>query len=104
MRSRGRSTAVDRERLKEELRERYQWLQALSDHELREVSFCLMAPKGQLKEGEKYFDVSHPERGIIVGRAGEVVPEGSCYVPRGEVPQDVWNRIIRAAEEAGLTR
>ncbi len=100
-----RLTEMERQRLKEELVDRYKWLQSLNDYELREVTLhCLMSPKGQQKQGERYFDISRPERGVIIGRAGEAIPEGSCYLPKSEVTEEIWNKVIRAAEEAGLTR
>ena len=75
-----------------DFRRRYEWLNRFSDEELREISLCyddeLLCP------GEQYFDISHPEKGIIIGRSGEQVPSGCCYVAKSEVSPQIWEKLI----------
>lgn len=74
------------------LKERFDWLESFSDDELRELMF--------LREGEpmdardEYFDISNPEMGILSGREGQSADEGSRYVPKSQVPRDVWEKLV----------
>ncbi len=80
----GRETA-------DKLKERFQWLESFSDDELREISFC--RPGEALSGDEIYFDISHPERGVIQGEEGTVSPEESCYVPRSSISRHLWEKL-----------
>ena len=73
------------------LRERYAWLSRFSDDELREISFC--QEDDALRDGEQYFDISKPERGIIRGRQGESAPRDSCLIARGAVSPIIWSKL-----------
>ncbi len=73
------------------LRRRYEWLSSFNDDELRQISFCTEGET--LRREEDYFDLSHPERGIIPGDGRERVPEGSCYVARSRLPQSTWRKL-----------
>ena len=77
----------------DKLKERFDWLQSFSDEELREISYC--AAEEVMKGNELYFDISQPERGIIQGQEGQPIPEGSCYVPKSEVPSRLWDKLVR---------
>ncbi len=86
----GRPTA--RRETAEKLRERFDWLQQFSDDELREITYCAT---GEPMSGEElYFDISHPELGVIQGKPGELIPRDSCYVPKSEVPQQLWQKLV----------
>ena len=75
------------------LKERFDWLESFSDFELKQISYCT---KGEpMKRDEEYFDISHPERGIIRGHQGGEIPDGACYVPRSEVPQELWHKLTQ---------
>jgi hypothetical protein len=75
-----------------DLRERFAWLNQFSEDELREISFC--AENEPLQEGELYFDISNPERNQIVGKRGDTVPAGSCYVRRSDVGEQTWQKLL----------
>ncbi len=76
----------------DKLKERYEWLQSFSDDELREISYCRT---GEPMNGEEiYFDISHPELGVIRGESGALIPEDSCYVPKSEIPQHLWDKLV----------
>ncbi len=73
------------------LRRRFKWLGSFSDDELRQISFC--AEGETLSRDEQYFDLSHPERGVIGGDEQQTVPEGSCYVARSRLPATTWRKL-----------
>lgn len=74
------------------LRERFRWLNSFNDDELIEISMCTLE-EGDTQESETYFDISHPERGTFQGQPGKPVPEGSCYVSRGQVDERTWSKL-----------
>lgn len=76
------------------LRQRYQWLQSFTDDELREISFCY-DPGYPLKDGELYFDLEAPQRGIIHGRDGEKIQNGHCYVSKSQVKEETWKKLTQ---------
>ncbi len=81
----GRQTA-------DKLKERFGWLNSFSDEELREISYC--NTDETMRSGESYFDISHPEQGIIEGHAGMPIPENCCYVPKSEIPRHLWDKLV----------
>ncbi|MBI3977060.1 MAG: hypothetical protein HY331_02630 [Chloroflexi bacterium] len=81
----------------EQLRRRFDWLSRFTDEELRDISFC--AEGVPLQTSAEYLDISHPERGVIVARAGEQAPAGGCYVARTDVSPEVWRKLISAARQ-----
>ncbi len=91
----GRTTG---QRTAERLKSRFGWLQSFSDDELRQITYC--ASEDTMRGDETYFDISHPERGLIEGRDGEQIPEGSCYVPRSEVPRNLWDKLTEPFSQA----
>ncbi len=89
MGSRGPTT---RRETADKLKHRFDWLQSFSDDELREITYCT---GGETMSGEEvYFDISHPEQGVIQGEPGQRIPDDSCYVPKSEVKQDLWNKLV----------
>ncbi|MBI2953231.1 MAG: hypothetical protein HYY30_02880 [Chloroflexi bacterium] len=82
-----------RRQIAERLRQRYRWLSSFNDDELQEISICTLE-EGETQSDEPYFDLSHPERGSFKGQQGQVVPEGSCYISRGQLPEKVWNKLV----------
>src|SRR4051812_48172976 len=66
-----------------ELRARFQWLSRFNDDDLREIT--IRAEGDELEPGKEYFDLSHPEDGVIVAPHGKRVPHKGAYVPRDEV-------------------
>ncbi len=88
----GQTGPTTRRETADTLKERYQWLQDFSDDELREISYCGVGES--MNPGEMYFDISHPERGIIRGEPGEQIPEDGCYVPKSEIPQQLWDKLV----------
>jgi hypothetical protein len=77
-----------------DLRRRYNWLNDLSDDELRDISFCQME-NSELKDNEQYFDLNKPEQGIIQGRRHQTVSSGSCMVAKSQVKPQTWEKLIK---------
>ncbi len=75
-----------------ELRARFQWLETFTDEELREIT--IRAEGDELAPGNEYFDLSHPEDGMIVAPKGKRVPHKGAYVARDDVPQAIWDKLI----------
>lgn len=75
------------------LRQRFEWLTSFTDDELQELTIC--SEQEGLKEGDTYFDLSHPERGPFQARVGESVPPGSCYVAKSMVSREAWSKLTR---------
>ncbi len=75
------------------LKARFNWLNSFNDDELREITSCKLE-EGDKQGSEMYFDLSHPERGHFKGQPGQPVPDGSCYVARSEVNQNLWNKLV----------
>lgn len=75
-----------------ELRRRFQWLEQFSDDELRELT--IRAEGDELEPGKEYFDLSHPEAGIITAPAGRRVPHKSAYIRRDELPEHLWEKLL----------
>jgi len=73
------------------LRERFAWLSRFSDDEIREISFCQEGD--QLRDGEQYFDISTPEKGIIRAKQGEATPRDSCLIARSAVSPIIWSKL-----------
>ncbi len=82
----------ERERTAYKLKTRYRWLNKFTDDELRDITACYEGE--QMKAGEQYFDLSHPEKGIMTGQPGQTVPEGSCFVAEGDVRPNAWQKLI----------
>lgn len=76
----------------ERLKHRFAWLQRFSDEELRLIAVC--DEEVPLEPGELYFDLSNPEKGVILGQAGAKSPPGSCYVARSRVRPETWEKLI----------
>jgi hypothetical protein len=74
------------------LRERFDWLESFTDDELGEIVF--LRGGETTRSDEVYFDISDPERGEFQGMDGELVPEDSRYVPKSQVPQYVWDKLV----------
>lgn len=91
------ATSRERERIAHKLKARFRWLNRFTDDELRDISFC---DEGEpLNADEQYFDLSHPEKGVVSGQAGQIVPEGSCYVTKRNVRPNVWQKLITVTRE-----
>jgi hypothetical protein len=80
----------------DDLRSRFKWLESFSDVELREISLC--SEDEELEPGQEYFDVSHPERGVITANKGDRSPAGSCYVSRSSVSSQLWKKLVSFGE------
>lgn len=74
------------------LKERFNWLESLTDDELGEVVF--LRSDATMHLSDTYFDISTPEQGVFQGRDGEHPPEGSRYVPKSEVPRHIWDKLV----------
>jgi hypothetical protein len=76
------------------LAQRFSWLKSFDEAELSEIAMC--ATDERLEPGEEYFDVSHPERGVIKveGDARPAIPEGACIVSRKQTSARAWNKLI----------
>jgi hypothetical protein len=81
----------------EDLRRRFEWLNSFTDDELREISLCKLDVT--LQPGESYFDISHPERGVIPGEAGRELHEDCCVLAKSEVPDRIWSKLVRLAPQ-----
>ena len=76
------------------LKQRFDWLESFSDVELGEMVF--LRDGESLRSGDEYFDISNPERGVFRGEDGQKVDEGSRYVPKSQVPDVVWHKLVRS--------
>ncbi len=75
------------------LRQRYAWLNRLSDEDLQFISMCVTG--AELVPGETYFDISNPEQGAFVGQPGQLIPEDGCLVRKRDVPPSVWAHLTQ---------
>lgn len=75
-----------------DLRHRFQWLNQFSDDELRRIALC--DESTQLQDGAVYFDISDPERGQLIARGDESMTAGSCFVWRGAVSEQIWQKLL----------
>ena len=89
---------LSKQEMTNRLKRRYQWLQSFTDDELREISFCY-DPGYSMKEGELYFDLEAPQRGIIRGQGGEKIPQGHCYVSKSQVKEETWKKLTKPFEK-----
>lgn len=74
------------------LRNRFDWLNQFTDDELRDIALC--DEETPLREGAQYFDISHPEKGLVVAKSGDRAPRGSCYVWREDVAKRTWDKLL----------
>lgn len=81
----------------QDLKNRFKWLESFDDETLMDISYCMR--EGELKAGEDYFDLNHPERGGFETTQGQHVPYGSCYVEKSRLRPGVWQRLIRSSQE-----
>ena len=93
-----------REQKVSELRKRFNWLDSFTDNELKDISYCQehidnSGKEVKLRENELYFDLNHPEKGIIRGRAHETIPEGSCYVSKSQTNPETWQKLTKPFSE-----
>ena len=89
-----RFSADQKSQLAGKLRRRFSWLSQFTDDELMKISFC--EAKEPIQPASAYFDLSHPERGVIPARQNMQVPEGSCYVPKEQVTAEIWDKLVSA--------
>lgn len=73
------------------MRERFAWLNRFSDEELQQISIC--STGAEIKPGDTYFDISHPEAGPFVGLPGQIIPEGTCLIQKADVPASIWQKL-----------
>ena len=88
----GRGRTAHGEDIKK-LKQRFDWLESFSDNELGEVIF--LRDGESMSPQEEYFDISNPERGIFRGN-GQKADEGSRYVPKSQLPEQVWHKLVRS--------
>jgi hypothetical protein len=63
-----------------------------ADDELRRIP---VLPAGErLQQGATYLDIRNSERREFTAMGGMEAPEDGCYVPKGEVPYSLWNRLL----------
>ncbi len=74
------------------LKQRFDWLESFDNNELGEVVF--LRGGEQMRPDEEYFDISNPERGVFHGKQGETADESSRYVPKSEVPENIWHKLV----------
>ena len=74
------------------LKVRYDWLESFSDDELGELVF--LRESDPMEPNEEYFDISNPEMGVMSGKEGQRADEGSRYVPKSQVPDHVWEKLV----------
>ena len=90
-RSSGKGRTIHQEEASR-LKERFTWLQSLTDDEWGEVVF--LRDDDVMHSNDYYFDISNPERGVFKGQDGEHPPEESRYVPKSEVPEHIWHKLV----------
>lgn len=88
----GGSGVQSRQDAARRLRERFQWLNRFSDEELQRITFC--QPGSEMKNGDTYFDISNPERGVFTARPGQRIPEGGCLVRQQDVSPSIWQKMV----------
>ncbi|MBI4497650.1 MAG: hypothetical protein HY689_07125 [Chloroflexi bacterium] len=89
-----REPQSEREKTAWDLRLRFDWLQAFNDDELRRISLC--REDTELQPGEHYFDISHPEQGIIRVEQAQPATQGACLVAKSDVPDELWHKLLSA--------
>ena len=89
---------LDTEAKVRDLRQRFRWLEQFTDEELRDISFCNEGKP--LVAGREYFDISHPERGVIVAGPNEKACEGTCLVARDDVSPHAWRKLLEFGKRA----
>ncbi|MGQ9677407.1 MAG: hypothetical protein ACUVX1_17220 [Chloroflexota bacterium] len=85
---------LSKKEMTDRLKTRYKWLQSFDDSELREISFCY-DPGYEMQEGELYFDLEAPQRGVIRGQRGQKVESGHCYVSKSQLREETWKKLIQ---------
>jgi hypothetical protein len=78
----------------EERRERFRWMENLSDDDVGAVA--LAEPGTQLADLDEYVDATSPKRGRVVSLEGERVPEGGVYIVKSASDAGLWDRIGEA--------
>lgn len=76
------------------LKQRFDWLRSFTDTELGEIVF--LREGDSMHSGEEYFDISNPERGVFHSSDGQMADESSRYVPKSEVPDNVWQKLTKS--------
>jgi hypothetical protein len=62
------------------------------DDELDEIP---VLPTGaRLEQGATYLDLSRPQLEEFVATGGMEAGSGHCYVPKSDVPYQLWNRLL----------
>jgi hypothetical protein len=79
-------------------------LDHLLDDDLKQIR--VLEEGTRLRQGATYFDLKHPERGEITATAEMSAGPDNWYVPKSEVPYNLWNLLIGVdePERLGTTR
>jgi hypothetical protein len=67
---------------------------SLAGDELEQVPVLL--PGMRLQQGATYVDLNHPERGVFTATGEMGAEPNDAYVPKSEVPYDLWPRLLSA--------
>jgi hypothetical protein len=75
-------------------------LQKFHDDDLKQVPIL---PEGtRLEQGETYIDLRSPHPRKFTARAGMVAEPANRYVPKTEVPYQIWNRLTGVTDPERL--
>jgi hypothetical protein len=79
-------------RTAKDVKELHARLSGWSDSELAEIP---VLPTGaRLEQGATYIDLSRLEPVEFIAVGGMEAGPGHCYVPKSEVPYQIWNRLL----------
>jgi len=85
-----------------DLKEVHRRFQELTDDELKQIPIL---PEGsRLEQGATYIDLRNIERGELTATGGMEADPDNWYVPKSEVPYEIWNRLLGAKtpERSGI--
>jgi len=77
-------------------------LHNLPDDVLKQIP--VLTTRTQLNEGAAYFDLQHPERGVIKGMNNKEAEPDNCYVAKADVDYELWNYITGVTDTYRLGR
>jgi hypothetical protein len=69
---------------------------SLDGDDLKQVPVLL--PGMRLQQGATYVDLNHPERGVFTATGEMGAEPDDAYVPKSEVPYDLWPRLLSTIE------
>jgi hypothetical protein len=81
-----------RSRTAEDVKDIHRRFSGLADDDLHQIT--IVDTGLRLKQGATYFDLNDIGRGEFVAGGDMVAGQQNAYVPKSEVPYQIWNRLI----------